>query len=77
MIGTGSALFLHVAAENLKPTNGGVALRQTDLLTILGGCDPCARLCVEDDHAAALDGTREAAQASGTNPLNSPFGASS
>ena len=71
--GSGSAFFLHVAAEDLKPTKGSIALRQNDLLTILGGCDPCARLCVEDVGAAALDGAREAAQASGNKSLNAPF----
>jgi L,D-peptidoglycan transpeptidase YkuD (ErfK/YbiS/YcfS/YnhG family) len=74
--GTGSALFLHVAADNLKATKGSIALRQNDLLTILGKCDPCARLCVDDIEALALEGRRESAQASGNNPLDASFGTS-
>jgi L,D-peptidoglycan transpeptidase YkuD (ErfK/YbiS/YcfS/YnhG family) len=68
MAGMGSAVFLHVAGEDLKPTKGSVALRRNDLLTILGGCDPCARLCVEALDAAALVGAR--AEALGPIPLN-------
>ena len=45
--GAGSAVFLQVATEDFKPTNGSVALRKEDLLAILGGLDPCARLCVQ------------------------------
>jgi len=44
--GAGSAMFLHVAAEDFKPTKGSVALRKDDLLAILEGIDACARLCV-------------------------------
>lgn len=45
--GAGSAVFLHILGEDLKPTNGGVALRKEDLLAILTAVHPCARLCVE------------------------------
>ena len=45
--GSGSAVFLHIAAPDFKPTNGGVGLHREDLLAILGGLDPCARLCVQ------------------------------
>lgn len=45
--GAGSAVFLHISGEDLKPTNGGVALRKEDLLAILSAVHPCARLCVE------------------------------
>ncbi len=45
--GAGSAMFLHIVATDFKPTNGSVALRREDLLAILGGLDPCARLCVQ------------------------------
>jgi L,D-peptidoglycan transpeptidase YkuD (ErfK/YbiS/YcfS/YnhG family) len=46
MPGAGSAVFLHVASEDFKPTKGSVALRREDLLAILEGVDACARLCV-------------------------------
>ena len=74
--GAGSALFLHVAAENLKATKGSIALRQNDLLTILGSCDPCARLCVEDIEAVTLKGSGDSAQAPGDLPLDTTFGTS-
>jgi L,D-peptidoglycan transpeptidase YkuD (ErfK/YbiS/YcfS/YnhG family) len=33
--GKGSAIFLHVAADNYPPTAGCIALSKTDLLTVL------------------------------------------
>lgn len=69
--GGGSAVFLHVAGEDLQSTKGSVALQQKDLLTILGGCDPCARLCVVTMDATALIGARVSPPASGNITLNS------
>ena len=42
--GRGSAIFLHAAAPGYRPTKGCVALALKDLLEILKGCDPRARL---------------------------------
>lgn len=36
----GSAIFLHVAGPDLKPTEGCVALKQHDLLEVLKNCSP-------------------------------------
>ncbi len=36
--GRGSAIFLHIAAENFTPTEGCVAFKRDDLLTILSHC---------------------------------------
>ena len=68
MAGMGSAVFLHIAGDDLKPTKGSVALRRNDLLTILADCDPCARLCVEALDARALVGART--EASGPTALD-------
>jgi len=38
--GLGSAIFLHVASDRMTPTEGCVALAQTDLLEILRDCGP-------------------------------------
>ena len=45
--GAGSAVFLHISGEDFTPTNGGVALRLADMLTILGGVHACARLSIQ------------------------------
>ena len=45
--GAGSAMFLHISGEDFTPTNGGVALRLADMLTILGGVHACARLSIQ------------------------------
>ena len=37
--GLGSAIFLHIAADQFAPTEGCIALAQSDLLAILEGCD--------------------------------------
>ena len=44
--GAGSSIFLHVAAPDLSPTRGCVALAQANLLKLLKGCDARARLGV-------------------------------
>ncbi len=38
--GEGSAIFLHVAAEDFRPTEGCVAMECGDLLTVLKTCTP-------------------------------------
>ncbi|MDG2242561.1 MAG: L,D-transpeptidase family protein [Rhodospirillaceae bacterium] len=38
--GEGSAIFLHVAAEDLRPTEGCVAMKCGDLITVLKTCTP-------------------------------------
>ncbi len=45
-VGRGSAIFVHVVRPSFAPTEGCVALRLADLLTILEGLDPHALLCV-------------------------------
>ena len=37
--GHGSAIFLHIAADQYAPTEGCIALAQSDLLTIIEGCN--------------------------------------
>jgi L,D-peptidoglycan transpeptidase YkuD (ErfK/YbiS/YcfS/YnhG family) len=44
--GKGSAIFMHVASRDYAPTAGCIALARSDLLAILEGCDPRARLCI-------------------------------
>ncbi|NKB43155.1 MAG: L,D-transpeptidase family protein [Alphaproteobacteria bacterium] len=38
--GAGSAIFLHVAADDFRPTEGCVAMRCDDLLVVLKNCTP-------------------------------------
>ncbi|TNE59725.1 MAG: hypothetical protein EP340_01865 [Alphaproteobacteria bacterium] len=38
--GKGSAIFLHVARENYGPTEGCIAVAESDLLEILKSCNP-------------------------------------
>lgn len=49
--GAGSAIFMHCARENFAPTEGCVALRQSDLHRLLERCGPGDRLCVSSDPA--------------------------
>ena len=44
--GLGSAIFLHVAQPDYRPTEGCVALGLEDLLVLLEPCDETARLTV-------------------------------
>lgn len=44
--GKGSAIFLHVAHVDYRPTEGCVALALPDLLTVLRNCGPATELCV-------------------------------
>jgi L,D-peptidoglycan transpeptidase YkuD (ErfK/YbiS/YcfS/YnhG family) len=44
--GLGSAIFLHVAADDLSPTAGCVALARDDLLEVLRGVSSRTHLCV-------------------------------
>ena len=45
--GRGSAIFLHLAREDMVPTAGCVAFARADLLEILAGLDAGSRLIVE------------------------------
>lgn len=45
--GAGSAIFLHIAADDLRPTEGCIALRQVDLLTVLAHCTPETSIYIE------------------------------
>lgn len=45
--GRGSAIFLHVARPDYRPTEGCVALALDDLLAALAGCGPETRLTVQ------------------------------
>lgn len=47
--GRGSAIFLHVARPDYRPTEGCVALALDDLLTVLADCAPETRLTVQAD----------------------------
>jgi L,D-peptidoglycan transpeptidase YkuD (ErfK/YbiS/YcfS/YnhG family) len=42
----GSAIFLHVARRDFRPTEGCVALRRTDLLEVLAGTNRRSRVIV-------------------------------
>ncbi len=44
--GAGSAIFLHIARPDYRPTEGCVAVAREDLLEILAACDETTRLCV-------------------------------
>lgn len=44
--GAGSAIFLHVARQDLAPTEGCVALRRGDLLEFLKSASESSRVCV-------------------------------
>ncbi len=44
--GLGSAIFLHVAAPDYRPTEGCVAIARDDLLTLLKRCGPVTMLSV-------------------------------
>jgi L,D-peptidoglycan transpeptidase YkuD (ErfK/YbiS/YcfS/YnhG family) len=44
--GRGSAIFLHVARRDFRPTEGCVALRRADLLEVLAGADRRSRVIV-------------------------------
>jgi len=45
--GLGSAIFMHVASDQFAPTEGCVALAQSDLLEILKGCDCTSAIVVK------------------------------
>jgi L,D-peptidoglycan transpeptidase YkuD (ErfK/YbiS/YcfS/YnhG family) len=45
--GAGSAIFLHLARPDWRPTAGCVALRRADLLAVLTEADPSSRVVVE------------------------------
>lgn len=44
--GAGSAIFMHVAAQGLKPTEGCVALTRRDLLKVLARIGPRTRIAI-------------------------------
>jgi L,D-peptidoglycan transpeptidase YkuD (ErfK/YbiS/YcfS/YnhG family) len=44
--GAGSAIFMHVAAQGLKPTEGCVALTHRDLLKVLARIGPHTRIVI-------------------------------
>ena len=44
--GKGSAIFIHVAKPNYKPTKGCIALALTDLLELLKSCNASTRLVI-------------------------------
>jgi L,D-peptidoglycan transpeptidase YkuD (ErfK/YbiS/YcfS/YnhG family) len=43
----GSAIFLHVARQSYEPTEGCVALSRADLLNVLSGARPGARVVID------------------------------
>ncbi|MBI3547952.1 MAG: L,D-transpeptidase family protein [Elusimicrobia bacterium] len=47
--GKGSAIFLHVAHDDYRPTAGCVALSRRDLLQVLGRLRPGAKVRIETD----------------------------
>ena len=42
----GSAIFMHVARNNLKPTKGCIALKKEDLLLLLSVIKPNTKICI-------------------------------
>lgn len=44
--GAGSAIFMHVAADDFRPTEGCVSLRRDDLLRVLSQCTETTALTV-------------------------------
>ncbi len=40
IVGAGSAIFLHVAAEDFRPTEGCIAIQRDDLIGVLSQCEP-------------------------------------
>lgn len=44
--GAGSAIFMHVAAKGLRPTEGCVALARSDLLKVLARIGPRTRIAI-------------------------------
>ena len=51
--GAGSAIFLHVARDGFRPTEGCVALRLDDVLALLARCGPSDAIRI---HAEPLQG---------------------
>lgn len=45
--GAGSAIFMHIAAPEFTPTEGCVALRQADLLSVLAQCTPASTILIQ------------------------------
>lgn len=45
--GLGSAIFMHVATPDFRPTQGCIALGLDDLQKLLEGCGKAARLCIK------------------------------
>ncbi len=45
-IAAGSAIFMHVAEQGLRPTEGCVALRRTDLLKVMARIGPKTRIVI-------------------------------
>ncbi len=52
--GRGSAIFIHIAGENYKDTEGCVALNMKDLETLVGDCDGQTRLITKARSPASL-----------------------
>jgi L,D-peptidoglycan transpeptidase YkuD (ErfK/YbiS/YcfS/YnhG family) len=46
VVGLGSAIFLHVARPAYEPTEGCIALNQSDLLALLAECGPTTRIAI-------------------------------
>lgn len=47
--GMGSAIFIHIAADDFAPTEGCAALEKDDLLELLGKISPTAKIRIEAD----------------------------
>lgn len=47
--GKGSAIFLHVAAENFASTEGCVAMKKEALLALLADISAAAKICIESN----------------------------
>jgi L,D-peptidoglycan transpeptidase YkuD (ErfK/YbiS/YcfS/YnhG family) len=45
--GAGSAIFLHVAADDFRATEGCVAMRCDDLLSVLARCSPSSMIDIQ------------------------------
>jgi L,D-peptidoglycan transpeptidase YkuD (ErfK/YbiS/YcfS/YnhG family) len=47
--GAGSAIFLHLAADDFTPTEGCVALKRPDFIEIIKSCGIETKICVLGD----------------------------
>lgn len=47
IVGAGSAIFLHIAAEDFHPTEGCIAMQHNDLIDVLSQCEPADAINIQ------------------------------